>query len=96
MDVAAGQARVELGEGIQATCRMDQSSKSPEIAGSETSLPRTAKPDLSSLGSMLQARWKGKSPASGQEAEPLSEGQVRSFKIKKLDAEAKKIEVELA
>ena len=45
---------------------------------------------------MLQARWKGESSAAGKEPEPLAEGQVRSFKIKKLDAEAKKIEVELA
>ena len=28
--------------------------------------------------------------------EPLAAGQIRTFKIKKLDAEAKKIEVDLA
>jgi hypothetical protein len=30
------------------------------------------------------------------QGEPLSSGQIRSFKIVKLDAESKKIEVELA
>jgi small subunit ribosomal protein S1 len=42
---------------------------------------------------MLQARWKsGSGPAS--KAEPVRAGQVRSFRIVKLDRAAKKIEVE--
>jgi small subunit ribosomal protein S1 len=45
---------------------------------------------------MLKARWKGSAPAPSAKPEPLTAGQVRSFKIVKLDAEAKKIEVELA
>jgi small subunit ribosomal protein S1 len=55
-----------------------------------------AKPDLSSLSSMLKARWQGNAPAAESKPEPISEGQIRSFKITKLDPEAKKIEVELA
>jgi small subunit ribosomal protein S1 len=43
----------------------------------------------------LKSRWKGNSPPPQAKPEPLSEGQIRSFKIVKLDAEAKKIEVEL-
>jgi small subunit ribosomal protein S1 len=54
-----------------------------------------AKPDMSSLSSMLKARWQGNAPAQAK-PEPLSEGQIRSFKITKLEPEAKKIEVELA
>jgi small subunit ribosomal protein S1 len=51
---------------------------------------------LSALSSLLSARWKGKSPAPEAGPEPLAAGQVRSFKIVKLDAETKKVEVELA
>jgi small subunit ribosomal protein S1 len=45
---------------------------------------------------MLKARWKGNAPAAAAKPEPLGEGQIRSFKITKLNADAKKIEVELA
>jgi small subunit ribosomal protein S1 len=45
---------------------------------------------------MLKDRWKGNAPATTAAPEPLSEGQIRSFRIVKLDPEAKKIEVELA
>jgi small subunit ribosomal protein S1 len=55
-----------------------------------------AKLDLSSLSSQLKSRWKGNTPAPQSKSDPLAEGQIRTFKITKLDAEAKKIEVELA
>jgi small subunit ribosomal protein S1 len=57
-----------------------------------------AKADLSSLSSMLQARWKSGAPASGagSKHEEVSTGQIRSFRIVKLDPAAKKIELELA
>jgi hypothetical protein len=54
-----------------------------------------AKPDLSNLSAMLKDRWKGNTPAAAK-PEPISAGQIRNFKITKLDPEAKKIEVELA
>ena len=54
------------------------------------------KPDLSQLSSMLKARWKGNTPAASATPDPLAAGQVRTFKIVKLDAEKKTIEVELA
>jgi len=83
------QARAELGEGIRATCR------STTAAPAAQSAPKTqAKADLSSLGSMLQARWKTGAGAPAK-AEPVRAGQVRSFRIVKLDRAAKKIEVEL-
>jgi small subunit ribosomal protein S1 len=44
---------------------------------------------------MLQARWKGNAPAASTKPEPPSVGQIRSFRIVKLDVETKKIEVEL-
>jgi small subunit ribosomal protein S1 len=98
IEVSGERGRVELGEGIQANCRMDAASPvgmknaqaEPEFSA------RNAKPDLSSLGSMLQARWKGGKPAGGAEPDPVRAGQIRKFKIAKLDAVAKKIELELA
>ncbi len=56
----------------------------------------SAKADLSSLSTMLQARWKGSAPSASAAPEPLRAGQIRSFKIVKLDADAKTIEVQLA
>jgi small subunit ribosomal protein S1 len=43
---------------------------------------------------MLQAKWKG--GGQGSKREPARSGQIRSFRIVKLDAAAKKIELELA
>src|SRR6202162_660475 len=93
MDEASGQARVELGEGIQAGWRMDASGVSEE---KDQRSAAASKPDLSSLGSMLQARWKGATSGGGAKPEPVRTGQIRNFRIKKLDPAAKKIELELA
>ncbi|MGA2046596.1 MAG: S1 RNA-binding domain-containing protein [Terracidiphilus sp.] len=92
MELGAGSAVVELGEGIRAQCRV----KAAAAAAPAAEKKAEGKADLSSLSSLLSARWKGNEPAVAAKAEPLSEGQIRSFKIVKLDADAKKIEVELA
>jgi small subunit ribosomal protein S1 len=88
---------VELGDGIRAVCRGTSGATAAPVApsGASASKPE-GKVDLSSLSSMLKDRWKGNSPAAAAKPEPLAEGQIRTFKIVKLDAEAKKIEVELA
>jgi small subunit ribosomal protein S1 len=91
-DVSGARARVELGEGVPATCRIPS-----DTAGDGESQPAADKADLSSLTSMLEAKWK-KSAASGgatRDEAPRS-GQIRSFRIVKLDAAQKRIEVELA
>jgi small subunit ribosomal protein S1 len=99
VEVSDGRARVELGEGVVGNCRMDEVTAAaekkaqPEPAASSEA---HSKPDLSSLGSMLQARWKGGAPAGGAKPEPVRTGQIRRFRIVKLDAVAKKIELELA
>jgi small subunit ribosomal protein S1 len=85
-----GIARVELGEGVLASCRVNTATPPTEQAGS-------AGTDLSSLTSMLQARWKGNaSSAETKKPEAIHAGQVRSFRIAALDREAKTIELELA
>jgi len=81
--------RVELGEGIHAACKAGSAAP----AKSDAAAPATA--DLSSLSSMLQARWKTGAGAPVK-AEPVRAGQVRSFRIVKLDRATKKMEVELA
>jgi small subunit ribosomal protein S1 len=89
MDESGGQARVELGDGIHASCKMTLA------APARSEAPKEAKVDLSSLSSMLQARWKSGS-GGPPKAEPARAGQVRSFRIVKLDRAAKKIELEFA
>lgn len=98
IEVSSTNARVELGEGIQANCNMHDASgkKSPTAShSSEPSSKLQSKPDLSSLGSMLQARWKGGAVAEDK-PDAAHSGQIRKFRITKLDPAAKKIELELA
>jgi small subunit ribosomal protein S1 len=90
-EVNDGYAQVELGEGVYATCRMKEEKSAEAAQGSAVA----AKADLSSLSSMLQARWKGAAGA-GVKKPAASAGQIRSFKISKLDPEHKKIELEMA
>jgi small subunit ribosomal protein S1 len=91
MQVSGGVARVELGEGVQAACRMVE-----EAPAQEEKIAPSKAADLGSLSSMLQARWKsGASPTSAK-PDASSAGQIRSFRISKLDPASKKIELELA
>ncbi|MFZ0933794.1 MAG: 30S ribosomal protein S1 [Bryobacteraceae bacterium] len=91
-DVSGGRARVELGEGVPATCRI----QSEPSAGAE-SQPAVNKADLSSLTSMLETRWrKGGVSGGAARGDAPRAGQIRSFRIVKLDAAQKRIEVELA
>jgi small subunit ribosomal protein S1 len=83
-------ARVELGEGIQGTCRIVAEGQAKDEAKPES------KADLSSLSSMLQARWKGSAADATSKLEAVRAGQIRSFRITNLDPAAKKIELELA
>jgi small subunit ribosomal protein S1 len=87
-DVSGGRARVELGEGIQASCKLSAEAEREEK-------PAQPSADLSSLSSMLQAKWKG-GAGGGAKREAARAGQIRSFRIVKLDPGAKKIELEIA
>lgn len=90
VEVTNRRAIIELGEGVRGVCAL----KATEKEASSTTAAQAV--DLSSLTSMLQARWKGNAPSSSAKTESLHEGQIRSFKIAKLDAAAKSIELELA
>jgi small subunit ribosomal protein S1 len=87
-DVSGGRAKVELGEGIQGTCRLAGEGSEKEERHVEASA------NLSSLSTMLQAKWKG-GQGGGSKREAARSGQIRSFRIAKLDAAAKKIELEI-
>jgi len=93
VDVGKGSAKVELGEGLMATCALPKPQKraepAPEAAGAA---------DVSSLSAMLSAKWKqGKAATTGGNAgESPYAGQIRSFRIAAMDAAGKRIELELA
>jgi small subunit ribosomal protein S1 len=89
VEQAEGSVVVELGEGIRASCPVEASVAEEESAGG-------GGVDLSQLGSMLSARWKGGVDTAKKKAEPLAVGQIRSFQIVRLDAEAQAIELKLA
>ena len=93
-EISNGQARVELGDGIIAICRIGGGSPAKEVI--ETSAPASARPDLSSLSSKLKAHWKGGAAVSEAKPEAVRAGQIRKFRIVNLDPPAKKIELELA
>ena len=94
-DVKGNRATIELGEGVHASCGLAAEEQKQERG-------KSGPVDVSTLSSMLASRWKGK-PGSGETAaEPsaprrdtLRTGQVRSFRITKLDTEKKRIEVDL-
>ncbi|MGH9596948.1 MAG: 30S ribosomal protein S1 [Edaphobacter sp.] len=91
VEIAGEQGTVELGEGIHAQARLVL-----EAAVKET--PQAGAVDLSSLsslGSMLAARWKNGPSASEAKAEPVRAGQIRSFRITMVDRAAKKIKLQL-
>ena len=89
VDVAHGKAKVELGDGVFAQCRIVADSGESEVAAA------SGKVDLSSLTAMLSDKWK-KGAGSTERSEQARAGQVRSFKIVSMDAEKKRIELELA
>lgn len=97
MEISGTRGRVELGEGIHATCRIPEiAGNNQESKGKAEDSAKSSKPDLSSLTSMLNARWKGTAKVtSTSKALAPSSGQVRSFRIARLDPAAKKIELEL-
>jgi len=91
-DISGGRAKVELGEGVRATCAVPGEGQTPAAPSAGES-----KADISSLSSMLASKWKP-SGASGapEKREPARAGQIRSFRIVRLNPAEKKIELELA
>lgn len=91
VEIAGGSIVAELGEGIRAAGKIEPGRREEKAAAPAGA----AKTDLKSLSSMLAARWKSGAVAESSKPEELRAGQVRRFRITKLDPAAKKIEVEL-
>ena len=92
VEVSGDSLVAELGEGIRAAGKIRQPGNQPSLREPIG----TAKGDLKSLSSMLAARWKSGAVAESSKPEEIRVGQVRTFRITKLDPATKKIEVELA
>jgi small subunit ribosomal protein S1 len=89
-DVTKGRIQVELGEGVRAVCTLPGEDKEETTSA--------GKADVASLSSMLANKWKkGQADTSAPaKKEAARAGQVRTFRITKLDAEKKRIEIEMA
>jgi small subunit ribosomal protein S1 len=92
VEISGGQARIELGEGIYAVCQVKSGAAASEPG---TQVP-ASKTDVSSLTSMLQARWKGGATSASSKQDPIRGGQIRNFRITRLNPTEKKIEVQMA
>jgi small subunit ribosomal protein S1 len=88
IEVSGDNATVELGEGIRSRCRM------VAAAAKEEQPAAVGQVDLSAFSSMLKERWKS-GAVSAAKTDEVRAGQIRSFKITKLDVDAKSIEVAL-
>ncbi len=86
VDVSGGRAKVELGEGVTASVKIPERKQEASAA--------SGKADLSSLTAMLSQKWKAGGGGTGAAVEAPRAGQIRTFKIVKIDAAAKKIELE--
>jgi small subunit ribosomal protein S1 len=87
LKVKGNEITVQLGEGVEGVCILEQ-----------TPLQAPAATAGMSMAEQLAAAWKGgvKAPAAGSSSEPYREGELRSFTIKAIDAEGKKIRLQPA
>jgi small subunit ribosomal protein S1 len=88
VDVSAARARVELGEGVMAQCKLTEQ-KAAEAAAS------SSKTDISSLSAMLSQKWKS-GPSTVSNPKTLRAGEVRTFRITHIDPAQKRVDLELA
>jgi small subunit ribosomal protein S1 len=84
LQVRGNRVIVQLGEGVEGVCVVEE--VSPAGSGSTSA---------GSLAEQLAAAWKGgaRSSGAGSGTEPYREGQLRSFTIKAIDPAGKKIEL---
>ncbi len=89
VSVKGDAAVVELGEGVMASCKVAAADK---IA--ETGRASGGNADITSLSAMLQSRWKSGAMPAASASGGLQPGQVRRFRIARLNADAGSVEVE--
>jgi small subunit ribosomal protein S1 len=86
VNVSGDRMKVELGEGVTAFAPVPEK-RQEAAAGAQ-------KADLSSLTQMLTQKWKSGGGAA-ESGEAIRAGQIRSFKIVQIDAEKKRIDLEM-
>ena len=89
IDGENGVAKVEFGDGVYGACP-PASGDRPEPGEREGG---GAAGNVATMGSMLMARWKGKTQAESGKPAPMLPGQIRQFRITQLDRDLKLIEV---
>jgi small subunit ribosomal protein S1 len=85
-----GAAQIEFGDGVYGT-RLPSDSTQVENTYREGA---GSAGNVSELGSMLLARWKGAAAPHSGKTQPLQPGQTRKFRIKRLEPQSKLLEVE--
>jgi small subunit ribosomal protein S1 len=88
-DVNNNKIKVQLAEGVTGVCTLPKAQ-----GGSSESAGGGGKVDISSLGAMLNARWK-EGTGSDTDKNQVRVGQIRQVKIVAMDPESKRIEVAL-
>jgi small subunit ribosomal protein S1 len=84
-------AFVELGEGVKGVCRL-------EARQAEKAEPAATDKNVSSMSERLAAAWKGEtkaSPAAAASAAQVKPGEVRAFRVARLDPKKRTIELAL-
>ncbi|MBH00267.1 MAG: 30S ribosomal protein S1 [Solibacterales bacterium] len=84
---------VELGDSIQAICFVEH-----DTDQTPPTVEKLSTENVSSLGAMLQSAWKGETSSENREnrrTEKVALGQIRSFKITKLNLAERTVELEL-
>jgi small subunit ribosomal protein S1 len=82
LDVRGNKVIVELGEGVEGVCMVDEAGPAgPALSGA------------GSLAEQLAAAWKGGVKPSSQGREPYRPGEIRSFTIKAMGEGGRKIEL---
>src|SRR6266850_2027639 len=82
VEVRGNKVIVELGEGVEGVCLVEDAAPGGSAASSG-----------GSMAEQLAAAWKGGVKSAGPGSEPYRVGQVRAFTIKAMDPSAKKIEL---
>jgi small subunit ribosomal protein S1 len=82
LEVRGNKVVVELGEGVEGTCVIEESAAGEAVPVSS-----------GSLAEQLAAAWKGGVKPSGAGPEPYRVGQIRAFTIKAMDTAGRKIEL---
>jgi small subunit ribosomal protein S1 len=90
VDVSSTQAKVEVGEGVHAVCKLEKQEEKQSGGG------KSAPADISAMTALLTQKWKGGGSAGQSESNALRGGQIRKFKILSMDAQSKRISLELA